>query len=819
MSVAGASRPRLALACAGALLALGLPMAARAEPACAASVSPAESQRWAPPLDRAVVFQASDLSLREALDRLAAAARIRISYSAELLPLDRRVCLSRASRTLGDALAELLRETPVEAVVASADHVVLALRRRAATEESPAAELGRTVELDRVVVTGTAEGGPRRSLAVAPDFIGAEQLERAGTAPLTRVLSASSAGVWAWEQPPTRLMARYGSLRGASSFGASHPKVFIDGIEVANPLLAVQISPDAVERIEVIRGPQGAALYGTDAISGVVNIVTRHEGTDGGAPWLRVRSGLGASGSDFGSGAALAQEHALALRAGDRLRSAGLDVGVGTLGEFVPQGASQYLLASGNARRIGPRSIVTGTARFYAAAAGAAANPLLPDDPRVAPAGPRRMRQYTLGASARLAWNPVWTHSLVVGMDGGRISGVTDEEGPLLPGAGETLAGASAGGADRGTLRLSSVGHVLDGARTDLTLSFAAEHSVLREEASLASNLVPHASRAVDPWVTWTRTTGVVGQANAGWKDRLFLTGGLRVEGTLGLAGIYRYSALPVLGGAWVTDLGGATLKVRAAYGKGIRPARTPGRAQPWTGAYGLPGTGLAPEEQSGVEGGFDLSFGRAFSLQVTAYDQLASGLIQRVLLPWEGAFGQDHAPSALQNVGEISNRGWEMQGAAALGALSLTGAFSLVDSRVRTVAAGYTGDLRAGDRMLEVPARTATLTAAWTGARWMGSLTAYRAFDWVNYDRLALARDVAAAPPAAPEPTGAELRAYWREYPGVTRVNAMAAMDVRGGLVLVLSGENLLDHQRGEPDNLTLVPGRTLTLGIRAEF
>ena len=33
--------------------------------------------------------------------------------------------------------------------------------------------------------------------------------------------------------------------------------------------------------MEVIRGPQGAALYGSDAISGVVNIVTRHEGADG----------------------------------------------------------------------------------------------------------------------------------------------------------------------------------------------------------------------------------------------------------------------------------------------------------------------------------------------------------------------------------------------------------------------------------------------------------------------------------------------------------------------------------------------------------
>jgi iron complex outermembrane receptor protein len=34
-----------------------------------------------------------------------------------------------------------------------------------------------------------------------------------------------------------------------------------------------------------------------------------------------------------------------------------------------------------------------------------------------------------------------------------------------------------------------------------------------------------------------------------------------------------------------------------------------------------------------------------------------------------------------------------------------------------------------------------------------------------------------------------------------------------------VLTADNLLDRQRGEPDNLTIVPGRTLLLGLRAAF
>jgi hypothetical protein len=34
-----------------------------------------------------------------------------------------------------------------------------------------------------------------------------------------------------------------------------------------------------------------------------------------------------------------------------------------------------------------------------------------------------------------------------------------------------------------------------------------------------------------------------------------------------------------------------------------------------------------------------------------------------------------------------------------------------------------------------------------------------------------------------------------------------------------VLTGDNLLGQQSGEPDNVTVVPGRTVTAGIKAKF
>jgi iron complex outermembrane receptor protein len=295
-------------------------------------------------------------------------------------------------------------------------------------------------------------------------------------------------------------------------------------------------------------------------------------------------------------------------------------------------------------------------------------------------------------------------------------------------------------------------------------------------------------------------------------------------------------SLLPMLGAAVVHDWGPlVTMKLRSAYGRGIRPATTPIHETTWFDSQHMRMMDLSPEEQSGVEMGVDFFIGKALGLQITRFDQLASGLIQRVAYvayndrgvgqvanagysPQQPTTPDDrHIAYLLQNVGEITNRGWELRSDVSLGALGLSGTLSTVDSRVRRVAQGYVGDLRAGDRMLEVPASTGSFSASWVGRAWSSSLTASRSWNWIDYDRIALAGAISNSTQPDAQLVGSELRNYWLKYGGVTRLRASIGRALFRGVSFTISGENLLNRQHGEPDNVTVVPGRTLSFGLKA--
>jgi iron complex outermembrane receptor protein len=203
---------------------------------------------WPSPLDAVVTLRARDISLREALDRLGAGSGVPLAYSSDLLPLDRSVCVDADRQPLGLVLATLLAGTRVQAQVVA--HKVVLAPIAGAHETQPA----RVSVLERVIVTGSAIAASRRPFAVGVEVIEGDELRLGGAGGLTTALDAYVPGLWVWDQAPGSLVAQYGGVRGASSFSTSYPKMYIDGVEVANPLLVTQLDPDVIDRVEVIRG-------------------------------------------------------------------------------------------------------------------------------------------------------------------------------------------------------------------------------------------------------------------------------------------------------------------------------------------------------------------------------------------------------------------------------------------------------------------------------------------------------------------------------------------------------------------------------------
>jgi outer membrane receptor protein involved in Fe transport len=773
------------------------------------------------PLDRKVTVHVKDVALRDALDKVAVLAGIRLSYSGDNLPLDRRVSVDRDTAAVADVLGDLLRGFAVAPVATSTDHVVLSPRVPAEADT-----LSRSIAvLERVVVTGSVMGASERPLPIALDIVQGRDIERRHEGSLSEVLSGSVPGVWLWEHTPSSLLARYGSIRGASSFGLSYPKIYVDGIEVANPLLLTQITPEVVERVEVIRGPQGSALYGSDAISGVVNIVSRHEGVSPDGSRALLRSNLGFSGSRYGSDAQVpVQEHVLSIRGGSSLRSVGMTLGGSSSGQYIPQADSRELRGSADTRWIGAKSKLDAHARFLGKNAGVPSSPLLPtvlNDTLATDDDPQKLRLYSAGSTLQLVPNERWTYSLTAGFDGYTLSNVSNDLSPI-PSVADTALRSANGRAVRGTVRANAVHAVVSPTGIGTTFTFGAERSDLWDRTDAVQTL-PTGGPVLIQESSRSSETGLFGQAVVSVRDKAYLTAGLRQE-RIGLSsGPGQFSNLPLLGVALVQDFSNVAVKWRAGYGKGIRPIRTTLHLATKDPRQLVRNPDLAPEQQEGFEIGTDIRVGRRLGVHVTRFDQLVSGLIQMVTVPRPSSSGPGSDRSLwfqLQNLGEISNHGWETQASFSSGPLSLDGAATFVDSRVRRVAFSYTGDLKAGDRMLAVPSRTLSGTATWNGRRGLLlSSTISKASDWINYDRLRIAQELIRREKTADDLTGPLLRGFWRPYSGATRLRSSASVDVWRSMSLSVVGENLLDYQRGEPDTITIVPGRTVTVGLKARF
>ena len=128
-------------------------------------------------------------------------------------------------------------------------------------------------ELGPIVVTGTKTEVLQARSAVPVEVITSEQIRNSAAADAADLIQLYSNIDIARNGAYGKTTSIF--IRGAES---NHTLVLINGVKM-NPatigLAALQnISPNIIERIEIVKGPR-SSLYGSDAIGGVINIITR----------------------------------------------------------------------------------------------------------------------------------------------------------------------------------------------------------------------------------------------------------------------------------------------------------------------------------------------------------------------------------------------------------------------------------------------------------------------------------------------------------------------------------------------------------------
>lgn len=143
-------------------------------------------------------------------------------------------------------------------------------------------------QLKETVVTATRSAQPLSDVVADVSIIDRGQIERSGAVALADVLKRVAGIEIARNGGPGATTSVY--LRGAES---RFTAVFIDGVRVDSQATGgaswESIPLALIERIEVLRGP-AAAVYGSDALGGVIQLFTKR-GEDGFAPFMEI--GLG----------------------------------------------------------------------------------------------------------------------------------------------------------------------------------------------------------------------------------------------------------------------------------------------------------------------------------------------------------------------------------------------------------------------------------------------------------------------------------------------------------------------------------------------
>lgn len=642
--------------------------------------------------------------------------------------------------------------------------------------------------LTDVVVTGTVGNQERRAQSATVSSVSAADVKAsAAISTVNELLQSRVAGVSVNAASGQAGSSRSIRVRGPASISlANRPIVFIDGVRVVETSSNLgtggqvtdrlnDINPDDIESIEVVKGPAAATLFGADASTGVIQIITKRGRLGANSFQQTMRAEYGSVDRNYdppdnwgactaalvaaSSVNPLCRGKAVGTLVSDNplLRTSAFRQGSDLLLGWSGRGGGQnygYFLSLGADRNLGvlpsnefarysvrsnfnfiPTPKLTVEAgiqtlqstsnipdndnNIYGYLGGAMlGSPLTRRDDglpgqdgwfgfaRQVPAieaieNEVVTRRNILTGSATWLPRPWFKNRVTLGGDI-----LQDEATRFFP---KNAVGQYAGLLNTGNntqTRLNAqrytadyladlAGHFLADDKLAVNLSLGAQAIVTRTDSLAAtgqgfttnsSNVIGSASTTTsNQQYNETRQVGALGQLQLGWRDRLFLQLGARLDDFSAFGTETDPIFLPKVGGSWVVsderffeplaDLIGS-FRLRAAFGTTGR-APLPGAAlttltsAPSAVASGQsivsepgavplnPGNSkLRPEKGTEFEAGFDMTLLRdRVQVELTYFDKISRDvLLQRPLPPSLGFLANPFV-----NIGEVRNKGWEL--------------------------------------------------------------------------------------------------------------------------------------------------------------
>jgi outer membrane receptor protein involved in Fe transport len=666
--------------------------------------------------------------------------------------------------------------------------------------------------LDEVVTTGTLVPTEVKALPSPVTVISEEEITLQRPRTIQELLRQAVPGAVSWDYSAHPANADL-SVRGATTLvpGGNQMKVFVDGLETSRPVYLL-VDPASIERIEVIRGPQAAAIYGSDAIGGVVQVFTkRGENLD--RPQLTAQAEVGMVNTPYeGVDDALRQIYSASVRGGGNDVSYHVGANYSRTGNWVPNGEQSSQSSPsvhGGARWARGILSVDVSGRYAVQNNPDVFNPAFLETgfafyskPLYSPT------QYAnLAAGVRLNLNPVpwWQHTVTAGVD--QTTNEQTQSRPRLTTPVDTLLRVfNNNWTKRSIAYNNSVQGELGSSALSGSLTTGIDHYFNPETSfgtGSATSTTGTLAGPINAYRLVTKNTGYFAQGQLALHDALFLTAGLRAEQNTGFGDSLGTPVSPRAGVSYAREVGHTALKLRGSWGRAIRPPLPNLRVA--LGPTVAPNPNLGPERQQGWDAGIDAAFGSRGSLSVTYYNQTAENLIQGVRLP--------EAPliTRFENVGRVKNMGVEIEGSVSVSFLRLKANYAYSRSRVDDLGPAYTGTLRVGDQMYRIPKHTAGALLTVT-PRARTTLTAGAAYvgDFTETDAVALFRCAGGTGPCQPNFN------FITAYPGFIKLNASITHEITTGLEGFVSFDNLTNSDAAEGVNFYPVMGRISTVGFR---